>query len=52
MVRLTVSGELRSLDLEEVTDLLLDEGGSQAATPREVPAEPPGDAGASPPKPG
>lgn len=37
-VRLTVPGELRPLDLEAVTTLLLDEGASQAVMPRESPA--------------
>ena len=44
MVRLTVPGELRPLDLEAITTLLLDEGESQAAMPREVPADRPVDA--------
>ena len=44
MVRLTVPGELRPLDLEAITTLLLDEGESQAAMPREVPADRPIDA--------
>ncbi len=44
MVRLTVPGELRPLDLEAITTLLLDEGESQVVTPREVPADRPVDA--------
>ena len=44
MVRLTVPGELRPLDLEAITTSLLDEEGvSEAAKPREVPAERPVD---------
>ena len=51
-VRLTVPGELRMLDLEVISTLLLDEGASQSPMSREVPADPPVDAKRSAPKPG
>lgn len=44
MVRLTVPGELRPLDLEAMATLLLDEGESQAVVPRGIPADRPVDA--------
>ena len=51
MVRLTIPGELRPLDLEAITTLLLDEGVPEAATPREVPADRPVEAKLLPPGP-
>ncbi len=41
MVRLTVPGELRPLELEAIAALLLDEAEPQAAMPGEVPADDP-----------